>query len=291
MALTKEQLVERRKYIGASECPAVLGLSRWATPLSIWAQKTGNVDIEEKESEAIELGNELEDYVARRFAKKTGKSVHRVNKTLFHKKYPFIAANLDRKVDDESAVLECKTCSAFKSKEWEGEEIPQEYILQCHHQLAVTGYEKAYIAVLIGNQDFKWKEIPRDEKIIKDILAREIDFWNKFVKTNTMPNIIKSSDDDTLDKLFPNAKAGAEVVLDDKYNIMIENLEALSKDKSNIEKQIKQIKNEFKAAIKENETGNTGIYSVTWKNVHKDSFTVEEQNYRTLRHKKINEEE
>lgn len=141
--LTKEQIANRVNFIGASDCSGVLGLSHWESPLSIWGYKTKLLEPPDlSDVLAVELGNELEDFVARRFEKETGKKVERVDETLFHPKFTFIGANLDRIVVGEDAVLECKTTSAWKEKDWVDEEIPQEYILQVLHQLAVSGKKK-----------------------------------------------------------------------------------------------------------------------------------------------------
>jgi putative phage-type endonuclease len=264
--LTQEQIAERVNYIGGSDIAAVLGLSRWSTPLRVWAEKTGQVPPRELDHEAVELGRELEDYVARRFEKKAGKKVHRVNETLFHREHPFLAANIDRRVVGERAILECKVTSAFKAREWEGEEIPQEYILQCLHYLAVTGAERAYIAVLIGNQDFKWKAVERDEKLIRDMVGKAEDFWKDYVVPKVMPSIIKRHDDETLSALFPVASQDMEVELDDRAAAIIELLDAAKADKDALEGQIEQRENELKALLGTAERGMVGPWEVRWKN-------------------------
>ena len=129
---------KRKEYIGGSDCAGVLGLSRWTTPLKIWAVKTGQIvpeDISQKI--AVKLGNKLEQTVCELFTEQTGLKVRRVNETLFHKDYNFIGANIDRKIEGQDVILEAKTCSAFKAKEWGEDEIPAEYLLQCYHYLAV----------------------------------------------------------------------------------------------------------------------------------------------------------
>lgn len=194
----------RRSFIGGSDAAAILGLSRWRTPLQVWAEKTGQIqpeDISEKLN--VKLGVRLEDTVAELFCEATGFKVRRVNETMFHEKYDFLAANIDRRVVGDDSILECKTTSAWNAKQWEGEEIPQEYIIQVLHYLAVTGYSKAYISVLIGNQDFKWKEIRRDEKTINAIVEQEVKFWNEFIVPVVMPTRIMANDSETLFNLFP----------------------------------------------------------------------------------------
>jgi len=267
MALTKQQLEERKRYIGGSDAAGVLGLSRWQTPLSVWAIKTGQVEPEDiGDKICVKLGNKLEQAVAELFMEHTGKKVHRVNETLYHPKHKFIAANLDRRVVGENAVLECKTANQFKAKDWEGEDIPIEYIIQCIHQLAVTGADRAYIAVIIGNVDFKYKVIERDEKVIADLIEKEVNFWNNFVAPKVMPATIKAGDDDILYQLYPVAEPESCIELGDKANAVIESLDSLKADKKVVEKQIAEAENTLKAMLQDNEAGITDKFKITWKN-------------------------
>lgn len=259
------KLEERVKYIGGSEAAGIMGLSRWQTPLSIWAVKTGQIVVEDEDSLPKKLGKRLEEVVAELFTEATGKRVNRVNETLFHPQFPYLAANIDRRVVGEDAGLECKTASAWKAREWEGEEIPHEYILQCYHYLAVTGKKRWYLAVLIGNQDFKWKVIERDETIIANLVKREVAFWNDFVLTETMPTTITKRDADTLDSLFPQAEE-KEVELGDDANILIENLDAYKKDYKNLEGLIDLHENQLKALLGTAASGRTKLNKVYWVN-------------------------
>lgn len=257
---------ERRGYIGASDAAGVLGLSRWQTPLGVWAEKTGQIEVEDiSDKLQVKLGVRLEEVVAELFTEKTGKKVHRVNEAFTHKQYPFLKCHIDRKVEGERAILQCKTASAWKAKEWDGEEIPHEYIIQEMHELAVTGYDRAYIAVLIGNQDFKWKVIDREEAVLADMIAKEVNFWNAFVLTKEMPTVITKRDKGALDALYPVAE-DTEIQLEDKANAMIESLQGMKEDARNLGGQIDQQENELKAMLGTAERGNTGIYRVFWTN-------------------------
>lgn len=268
MPLTEQQLAERLSYIGASEAAAVLGLSRWSTPLKIWAEKTGQLPPEDKSDiQAVEMGLELEDTIARIFTKRTGKRVHRVNETVYHPKYPFIAANLDRRVVGEDAVLEIKNFSAWRAREFQGEEIPAECIVQVLHQLACTGKSVGYLAVLIGGQDFRWRKIDRDDKVIADMITREIHFWKNFVEPKVMPMKITKDDAETLYSLFPVADESEEIPLDDDANRIIEGLEAMKADLRTLEGSIEREENQLKAMLKDKAAGRTDRYKVTWKNM------------------------
>lgn len=289
--LTPQQSAERNSYLGGSDCAAALGLSRFKTTLQLWAEKTGKIEPEDISKKVnVRLGNKLEDAVAQFFMEETGKKVQRVNSTRFHEKYPFLGANIDRKVVGEDAILECKTASAWMAKEWAGEEIPQEYILQVMHYLAVTGASKGYIAVLIGNADFKWKEIVRDEQIIEQIITKEVAFWNTFVVPQVMPMTISYDDGSTLYDLFPVSDPNKDIILPDSLNTLIETRNAMTQDMISLQESIKRLENEIKATLGDAERGRTSSFQVSWKTQHRKSFTVAESSSRVLRIKRLNEE-
>lgn len=267
MAITETQRDDRVNYIGGSDIAGVLGLSRWMSPLKIWAQKTKQIPADDlSDSQAVELGNELEDVVCRLFTKRTGKKVYRVNETLFHPNYPFIGANIDRRVVGEDAIFEAKTCSAWRAKEFDGEELPVEYILQVLHYLAVSGKSVGYLGVLIGGQDFRWRSIQRDDKVIQDMLRKAVHFWKNFVETKEMPSQITKNDAETLYGLFPVGDESAPIELTDQANIILENLDAYKADLRVLEGNIDRSENELKAMLGDNAVGLTEKYRVTWKN-------------------------
>lgn len=272
---------DRKQFIGSSDAAGVLGLSRWTTPLQIWAEKTGQIVQEDiSDRVAVKLGNKLEQTVAELFMEETGKTVHRVNEPQVHPEHPFLTSQIDRRVVGEDAFLECKTASAWKAKEWDGEEIPREYIIQVFHQLAVTGKAKAYIAVLIGNQDFKWKVIERDDKMIADMVKREVSFWNDFVVPKIMPGIITSGDSDVLYQLYPLADPESKIELTDEANRIIESRNSMYQDVIQLEKQIDQRENELKALLGDKAEGFTAQWLVYWKNqsqVRLDSKKIKDE--------------
>lgn len=288
--LTKEQLEERLNYLGASDAAGVLGLSRWMTPLQIWAYKTKQIPCPDEETLPMWVGMEMEDIVAKRFMKETGKKVRRVNDTIYHKQYPFLACHVDRKVEGEGAILQCKTATAWKAREWEGEEIPQEYIIQEYHELACTGHKKAYIACLIGNHKFVVKEIEHDNHIINNLISKEVYFWQNYVEKRIMPAQISCADSDILYQLFPIAQPESYVELDDDINIICENIEAMKEDLKSLQGKIGQQENILKAMLKDSEAGATGVWKVTWKNRHTNAYTVPAKDGRVLRINKIKEE-
>lgn len=263
--LTAQQLKERKGYIGGSDCAAVLGLSRYKTPLEVWADKTGKVQPDNIDDKiCIRLGNVLEDVVRDMFTEVTEKVVERENKTLFHPRFPFLAANIDGWTDNHEAILECKTASLRLSQEWLKDEIPQEYLLQVYHYLAVTGAKRAYVAVLIGNDTFKHKVVERDERIIGNIIDREVRFWQEFVQAGIPPAVTRD-DGEVLYKLFKSPEPETVVEMGDDAARICESLEGLRADAKDLEGRIDKAENELKALIGNAEAGMTGGYMITWK--------------------------
>lgn len=218
------------------------------------------------------VGNSLESAVAELFMNATGKKVRKANQTIYHPKYRFIAANIDRSVIGEKSDLECKTCSAYKAREWDEEEIPQEYIIQCMHSLAVTGKERIYLAVLIGNQQFKWRVIERDERFIENLVDAEVKFWTKFVIPKIMPQVINRNDKHVLDVLYPRAITDKRIHLDDEAGSDAELLEGLQADEKDIKGRIETLKNRLKQRLGTAEVGLTSSRTILWLNLEINRF-------------------
>jgi putative phage-type endonuclease len=222
--------------------------------------------------EAAFWGNMLEDKVADAFSEVTGKKVARKNMAIQHPKYPFIRVNLDRVVVGEEAFLEAKTCSAYKAKEWEDDEIPAAYIIQCQHGLAVTGKKYAYIATLIGGQKFIWKKIDRSEEIIERIITTEVTFWREFVEKKAPPFSTGSSvDAKILNNLYPISN-GQCISLSSSFKKLLDERIKLTNDVKAREEEIARIENQIKEALGENEAGEVEGFFVTWKNQSRSSI-------------------
>lgn len=68
-----EWLQERAKGIGGSDAGIILGVNKFRTPFELWLEKTGQVEPQETDNEAIYWGNQMENVVAKEFEKRTGK--------------------------------------------------------------------------------------------------------------------------------------------------------------------------------------------------------------------------
>ncbi|MFC5773715.1 YqaJ viral recombinase family protein [Ectobacillus antri] len=261
-------LAMRSKGIGGSDVAALAGLSKWKSPVQVYLEKTGLLQKEDVQSDAAYFGNILEDIVAKEFSLRTGLKVQRRNAILQHPEYPWMLANVDRLIVGERVGLECKTTSEYNKKEWEGDEIPAAYLLQCQHYMAVTGYEAWWIAVLIGGNKFVYKKVERDEDIIHYITTIEKDFWLEHVEKQEPPMFDGTeASGELLKQMYPDALKDSFVSLGQQAELLIEARNQVEAELKALEKQKAEYENKLKAMLGENEAGGTEKYTITWKSV------------------------
>jgi predicted phage-related endonuclease len=108
-------------------------------------------------------------------------------------------------------VCELKDVGFHNRKEWENDEPPLKFAIQCQHQLAATGLEHAFIQGLIGRVPVI-KHVPRNERFIDAMLGKLAEFWD-YVERGELPPIDASAATGRiLAKLWPE-DSGATVVL------------------------------------------------------------------------------
>ncbi len=194
--LTQEQLDARLKCVTGSDA-AVICLPENEKPkylktkLQLWMEKTGRIVADDiGHLNHIKFGNFFEQGVADWFQNDTCKIVHKLPVMITHESYPWMAGNIDFKIQGENAILECKT--AFSPDEWgDGENtIPQHYLMQVAHYCAVGGFDRAYIAVVFAlTREMRWYQYDRNKTLEDKIIAREKYFWENFVLADVCPEI------------------------------------------------------------------------------------------------------
>ncbi|WP_035430911.1 YqaJ viral recombinase family nuclease [Bacillus sp. UNC322MFChir4.1] len=259
-------LEARKQGIGGSDVAPIAGLSKYKSPVQVFLEKTQTIEQEHIQSDAAYFGTILEDVVAKEFTKRTDLKVQRRNAILQHPEYPWMLANVDRLIVGEKVGLECKTASEYLKKEWEGEEIPAAYLLQCQHYMAVTGYEAWWIAVLIGGNKFVYKKIDRDEELIQYLIDIEKDFWINHVEKNEPPMFDGSeASTELLKQLYPDSIADSFVSLGKDAELLIEARDQLDREIKVMQEQKAEYENKLKAMLGNNEVGGTEKYMITWK--------------------------
>jgi putative phage-type endonuclease len=272
---------DRKSYIGGSDIAAAMGVSRWKTPLQLWAEKTGQVEPEDiSEKEYVVLGSELEEFIARKFERKTGIKVRRAPCRYVSQTHPFMACQIDRLCTGTEDLLECKNVSAWKAKEWEGEEIPIEYILQVSWQLMITKRKTGYIAALVGGNKFLWKKVEADQELFDKMFAVACDFW-KMVE-DKVPPVAESDDNRFMLELYPTAGDQIKEASQD-VTTAIAQLQLTKAEIINLEKVKDDLEAKLKAVIGDALGIRTPEYTAKWISVKGSTFTVTKPDSRMLR--------
>src|SRR5277367_4327685 len=145
---SEEWLSWRKTVITATDCPAILGSSPWATAYKCWQKKLGLIP-EQKSNDAMERGKRLEPVIRERFINKYGLNMTPI--VLESSEYDFLGASLDGLSDCGKYVLEIKTGGHNLYKMAQDGVVPQYYLDQIQHQLLVTEAEKCFYQV--GSED------------------------------------------------------------------------------------------------------------------------------------------
>ena len=199
----------RTRGIGSSDAPAVAGISPWASPLAVWMDKTGQA-LDREPTEQMTLGTAMEPVVADLVAQREGRRVQRRWAILQHGEHDWMLANLDRRIRDDAGwrTLEIKTTSAYQADAW-ADGPPAHVLVQCYHQLAVTGEPYQYAVALIGGQHLTpLYRVDADAGALRALVAIEERFWRDYVLAGQMPPLTGGTDEpEQLRALFPASTA------------------------------------------------------------------------------------
>ncbi len=218
---------DRRSFIGGSDTAAILGVSPWKTPLTLWQEKTGKVlpvEPSKAKQKIFERGKMLEPIVLQMVVNKLEEQGHTVeivatNKYYTDEEHDFLRCEIDFEliIDGEHINGDCKTAHGFARKAWgeeETEEVPIYYAAQFMHGLMITKRQRCIVAVLIGLDDVAIYWVNRDDKTVAAIRAKEVMFWNDHILKDVPPDFMVFDD---ITALYPrddgtSIEATAEIV-------------------------------------------------------------------------------
>lgn len=249
---TREKWLELRKTgIGGSDAGAIMGLNKYATPLSVYLAKKDFASF--GGNKATEWGNILEDPVRQKAKEELGIEIETVPGQFKSKEYYFMNANFDGLVYVEgekeiaSSVVSGLGGHEIKtSRTGEGftrNEVPDSYYAQVQHYMAVTGLSFFVLTVFIFDRyEGRHYVIPRNEHFIEDLIAAETDFWENYVMTDTAPAPTGNDNEFDLVKSMPMA---ADVELDSECEELLEKKADLDEQVKDLEAQANAIKEQI----------------------------------------------
>lgn len=284
IATTSEREVawlnNRAKGVGGSDMSAILGISHYATPLDIWLSKTGRNNPEKKDSWAIRKGNRLEGEL-RQWFKDTHTELEVWDGTdlsLTSRHYPHMLASLDGYIYDPATesfgVLECKTANSYRAQDWRDDDgnprIPDYYLVQVQHYLAVTGWEWGYVIADTSGVEPLIIRFERDEEDIAVIVRAATEFW-RFVESGQMPAL---SNADDVRKVYPEPTEELEdMSADDDLYDLLQSIEAAKAQAKEAKTKIESLEDKVAVRIGPREGATCRGYKVTFKTVHRKGYT------------------
>lgn len=194
-------VAERSHYIGASEVAAVMGLSPYQTPVSVWASKLG-IGERFEGNHLTRRGHVIEPYLCDEFSRETGHKVERPRFLLGHREINHFRTNLDGWIPELGAHLECKDSSWRSRDHWialrdHGEVIPGTdvagYWLQVQAAMSILGTASAWFAVDCA-KELIFFDVQRDEEAIEAIEASVRGFWAAHIVTEDEPPAVNPGD-------------------------------------------------------------------------------------------------
>ncbi len=264
----KDEWRELRKTgVGGSDAGAVVGLSPYESPYTIYHEKLSLIE-PFAGNDKTRLGNDLEEYVAKRFEEETGKKVRRLNAMLRSTERPYMLADVDRMVVGEDAGLECKTTANFEGYKFDEGEYPAYWACQCYHYMSVTGAKRWYLCVLdLSSGKLSIITIERDEGEIKALEEMEKAFWFENVERKICPAPSGNDKcDDIIAEKYPTADENAPTLDLMGYSKELERLAVLKAEIKPLEDEKKAIEQTLKEALGNSSAGEYGLYKVSYKN-------------------------
>lgn len=249
----------RRQGLGASDVAAVLGLSPWQTPYSLWAEKVGLVPREDTESPAMEFGKRAEVMLGPWFHDKTGLYVIGEQTGCEHPEHPwmrctadgFVAESPQSSIADALGPIQFKTTSASPA-EWD-EQIPVAYQAQVTWEMLVTGYTRCWFGVLhlaFSRPDFQVYEFEMDPDDREHVLGTCTTFWNQHVVAGIPPEVDGASvTTDTLNRQWPDPEGSLDATSD--LRILVTRIKSLKERIKGVEGALEASENELRAALGE----------------------------------------
>ena len=258
-----EWLKARQAGVGASEIGALLGVSEYMTPFSVWQAKVG----ESKDLSGlapIEWGHRLEDAVAQKAADELGLVARTGGGIWQHPDHEFALCTPDRIATKRRSwvgqgLIECKT--AGSDEDWAEGHAPLSYLAQVQWQLGITGFDVGWLACLVlgSSRDFYIVEVKFDKDWFGEMIEVARSFWYQNVVAWEPPmlDLAHPISDELLKELYPKVIRPSTDLDEDAIEWVREYHQAkVEADSAN--RRLEQIKNYFRMQLQDAQRGYVG---------------------------------
>ena len=276
----------RRQGLGASDIPAVAGISRYRGPWDVWASKVDGTEWEGTED--THWGQFIEGRIIDWWAAGTDLIV--ANGGLYrHPDIPWVMASPDAVVVDgwqtrtPIAVVDAKNAGWYMANEWANDEAPVEYQAQITWQMIAAGVKTGYLVAAIGGKAPTAREFTYDPDLAAELLVRGEAFW-RLVEQRTPPPVdgtVRASK--WLASRYPDANPDKVLDLDTVEVQVLRDLVEVRLRIKDLERLETERENQIKAVLGEAEFGHyEGREFVRWTRVDRAGYTAKPTSFRKL---------
>jgi putative phage-type endonuclease len=276
-------LDKRREGIGGSDAGAILGMSAYGSPLTVYLQKKNLVPKGET-SKAAHRGKILEPMIRAETAKDFPElDIEPLPAMLADPEHPFMLANIDGVIFAKAPVeIRGQTIEGLGGHEiksaktgfgWSEDEMPDAYYAQVQHYMKVTGLPWFVVSVyILDDESLNHYVIRRNDEFVARLVAAETDFWKNYIEADTMPAPLGiDNEDDMITGMFEGSNQ--TITLGDRERELCAEHVFVSKQIKELEGRKKEIAITLKETIVNSAERNpkelkaqarAGAYTISW---------------------------
>ncbi len=170
----------RKQFIGASDMPAILGLSEYRSPLDVYNEKVGLV-APFAGNRNTERGTRLEALAAELYQERTGRRLHKRKTELIHERLDYLRGHIDRRVvgEDKRVVeIKCPSLGMFHKIKREGP--PVQWLIQLQIYMLLDKSAVASFAIFCADAfDLVTFDVDQQPDLYPEYERAAAEFWER----------------------------------------------------------------------------------------------------------------
>lgn len=204
---TPAWLRRRQTGLGASEGPAILGLSPWVSPRDVYLSKIAET-IDDRQTEAMEFGHLMEPVARELFRRRHGlKSsprylgkISRSPGLIRSLDHPHLMASLDAVItepDGQAVPGQIKNVTGWKRDAWRDADggVPDDVKVQVIQEALVFGADHAWVLPMFGGNQFPEPiRVDVDREFADWWVEQSATWWAEHVEARVEPDPISIDD-------------------------------------------------------------------------------------------------